>query len=349
MKKIINDPNQVARETIEGLVLANPRMLRQVPGMTAVVRKGAPVKGKVAVLTGGGSGHEPMFAGFVGRGMADGSVAGNIFASPPPPPIIAASKAIHGGAGVLFLYGNYSGDVLNFDMAAEMLDAEGIHVATVRIADDVASAPPERREERRGIAGDLFVIKAAGARAEEGASLAEVAAAAEEANQNTRSMGVALSSCIIPASGRPIFDISEQDMELGMGLHGEPGVKRGPLMPANELAEQLVRRILADMPVDREGEMGVLVNGMGATPLAELFIVFRAVHRLLSAEGISICHAYVGNYATSLEMAGCSLTLMRLTPLLKRLLLAPADSPAMTQVQLSFQLSALSFQPELSV
>ena len=192
----------------------------------------------------------------------------------------------------------------------------------------------ERREERRGIAGDLFVIKVAGARAEEGASLADVAAAAEEANQNTRSMGVALSSCIIPASGRPIFDISEQDMELGMGLHGESGVKRGPLMPANELAEQLVHRILADMPVSCGGEVGVLVNGMGATPIAELLIVFREVHRLLTAEGISICHSDVGNYATSLEMAGCSLTLMRLTPLLKWLLLAPADSPALTQVQL---------------
>jgi len=332
MKKLINDPNLVARETIEGLALAYPQHIRQVPGIQAVVRKDAPIAGKVAILTGGGSGHEPMFAGFVGSGMADGSVAGNIFASPPPLPIACTAKAIHGGAGVLFLYGNYSGDVLNFDVATEMLAAEGIEVATVRISDDVASAPPKRREERRGIAGDLFVIKAASARAEEGANLREVAAAAQEANDNTRSMGVAFSSCIIPASGRPIFDISEKDMELGMGLHGEPGVQRGPMMSASELAQQLVRRILADMTVAMGGEVGVLVNGMGATPIAELFIFFREVYRLLSAEGITICRSYVGNYATSLEMAGCSLTLMRLTHMLKRLLLAPADSPALVQV-----------------
>ncbi|MGA2327687.1 MAG: dihydroxyacetone kinase subunit DhaK [Bryobacteraceae bacterium] len=333
MKKLINDPNQVARETIEGLALAYPQYLRQLAGWQAVVRRDAPVQGKVAVLTGGGSGHEPMFAGFVGRGIADGSVAGNIFASPPPDPIVATAKAIHGGAGVLFLYGNYSGDVLNFDMAAEMLEADGIRVATVRISDDVASAPLERRTERRGIAGDLFVIKAAAARAEEGATLDEVTAAAEEANDNTRSMGIAFSSCIIPASGRPIFEISEQDMELGMGLHGEPGIRRGPMLPASQTVEQMVSCILEDLPMPRGTEVGVLVNGLGATPLAELLIVFRAAHRLLCGAGVSICRSYVGNYATSLEMAGCSITLLRLTPLLKRLLLAPADSPALVQVQ----------------
>lgn len=332
MKKLINNPNQVAREAIEGLTLAYPLYLRQVEGIQAVVRRDAPVNNRVAVLTGGGSGHEPMFAGFVGRGMAHGSVAGNIFASPPPPPIVTTAKAIHGGAGVLFLYGNYSGDVLNFDLAAEMLEAEGIQVKTVRVTDDVASAPPDRTEERRGIAGDFFVIKAAGARAEEGASLGEVAAAAEEANENTRTMGIALSSCIIPASGRPIFDISEKDMELGMGLHGEPGIQRGPMQTAEEAARQIVRRILDDLPFARGAEASVLVNGLGATPLAELFILFRTVHQLLSESGISIMRSYVGNFATSLEMAGCSITLMLLTPLLKRLLLAPTDTPAWVQV-----------------
>jgi phosphoenolpyruvate---glycerone phosphotransferase subunit DhaK len=333
VKKLINDPNQVVRETIEGMALAYPQYIRQLAGLQAVVRCDAPAQGKVAVLTGGGSGHEPMFAGFVGRGMADGSVAGNVFASPPPDPIVATAKAIHGGAGVLFLYGNYSGDVLNFDMAAEMLEADGIRVATVRIADDVASAPLDRREERRGIAGDFFVIKAAAACAEEGADLSAVTATAEEANENTRSMGIALSSCIIPASGRPIFDISEQDMELGMGLHGEPGIRRGPMLPADEIVRQMVSLILADMPMPPGTEIGIMVNGMGATPLAELFIVYRAAHRLLADAGISVCRAYVGNFASSLEMAGCSITLLRLTPMLKRLLLAPADSPAMVQVQ----------------
>jgi len=268
LKKLINDPNQVVRESIEGLTLAYPQYVRQVEGLQAVVRRDAPVRNKVAVLTGGGSGHEPMFAGFVGPGLADGSVAGNIFTSPPPGPIVATAKAIQGGAGVLFLYGNYSGDTLNFDMAAEMLESDGIQVNTVRITDDVASAPKDQQADRRGIAGDFFVIKSAGACAEMGATLSEVTAAAEEANQNTRTMGIALSSCIIPASGRPIFDISEQDMELGMGLHGEPGIQRGPMRPADEVARQIVQAILADMPMDRGTEVAVMVNGMGATPLA---------------------------------------------------------------------------------
>ena len=332
MKKIINDPNQVARETIEGMALAYPQYIRQLPGLQAVVRRDAPVQGKVAVLTGGGSGHEPMFGGFVGPGLADGSVAGNVFTSPPPDPIVSTAKAIHGGAGVLFLYGNYSGDVLNFDMAAEILGSDGIRVETVRVADDVASAPPARREERRGIAGDFFVIKAAAARAEEGADLKAVCAAAQEANDNTRSMGIALSSCIIPASGKPIFEISDADMELGMGLHGEPGIRRGQMLSADEIVRQMLDRILEDHAMPAGSEVGVLVNGLGATPLAELFIIYRRVHGLLSDAGISVCRAFVGNFATSLEMAGCSITLLRLTPVLKRLLIAPASSPAFVQV-----------------
>jgi dihydroxyacetone kinase len=231
VKKLINDPDAVAAEAIEGLALAYPQYLRKLDGVMAVVRRDAPIAGKVPVLTGGGSGHDPMFAGFVGPGWADGSIAGNIFTSPPPPPIYEAARTIHGGAGILFLYGNYAGDVLNFDIAAEMLAAEDIRVSTVRISDDVASAPPERRGERRGIAGDFFVIKVASARAEEKAGLDQVTAAAEKANDNTRSMGVALTSCVIPASGRPIFQISESDMEIGMGLHGEPGVQRGQYFP----------------------------------------------------------------------------------------------------------------------
>jgi len=332
LKKLINDPRKVAAEALEGLALAYSQTLRLVPGAQAVVRKDAPIAGKVGVLSGGGSGHEPMFAGFVGAGMADGSVAGNIFASPPPQPIVAAAQAIHGGAGVLFLYGNYSGDVLNFDMAAEMLEEDGIHVSTVRITDDVASAPPARHEERRGIAGDFFVIKVAGACAGREATLAEVTAAAEEANRNSPSMGVALSSCIIPASGKPIFDLAEGDMEVGMGLHGEPGVERARLKTANEVAEELVRRILEDMPEIGNSEAAILVNGLGATPLAELFIVFRAAHAMLVRNGVTLRHSYVGNYATSLEMAGCSISLLRLNERLKHWMAAPAQTPALMQI-----------------
>ena len=331
MKKLINDPYAVAVQTIEGLALAYPQYLRQLEGLTAVVRRDAPVAGKVAILSGGGSGHEPMFAGFVGRGLADGSVAGNIFTSPPPQPIYQTAKAIHGGAGILFLYGNYAGDVLNFDMAAEMLGRERIAVSTVRISDDVASAPPERRGDRRGIAGDFFVIKVAAARAEENADLNEVTAAAQKANDNTRSMGVALTSCVIPASGRTIFEISNQDMEIGMGLHGEPGVQRGALLPADEVAAEMVRRIMADLAARSGEEVAVLVNGLGATPLGELFIIFRAVSQLILKAELSVCRSYVGNYATSLDMAGCSITIMRLDSELKRLLLAPAESPAFVQ------------------
>jgi dihydroxyacetone kinase len=332
VKKLINDPRKVALEAIEGLTLAFPQYLRKVDGHQAVLRRDAPIPGKVTVLTGGGSGHEPMFASYVGRGMADASVAGNVFAAPPPPPIYETAKLAHGGAGVLFIYGNYSGDVLNFDMAAEMLQADNIPVTTVRVSDDVASAPPERKGERRGIAGDLFVIKVAGARAEEGGTLEEVTAAAEKANQNTHSMGVALSSCIIPASGRPIFDLPENQMEVGMGLHGEPGVQRGPMLEADAVAAEIVARILADFPHKSADEVAVLVNGLGATPLSELFIVFRAVRRLLADAGLLAVRSYVGNYASSLDMAGCSITLMRLDSELKRLLLAPVDCPALVQV-----------------
>ena len=332
MRKLINEPDRVAAETIEGLALAFPQYVRRLEGWPCVVRRNSPHSGKVAILTGGGSGHEPMFAAFTGRGMADASVAGNIFASPPPPPIVEAAKAAHGGRGVAFLYGNYAGDVLNFDVAAEMLEGLGIRVGTVRITDDVASAPADRSEERRGIAGGMLVMKAAGAKAELGASLDEVMAAAHHANENTRTMGVALSSCIIPASGRPIFALGEGEMEIGMGIHGEPGVERGKLGTADQVAANMVGRILADLPFKRGDEAAVMINGLGATPLGELFIVFRSVARLLTSAGIGIGRSYVGNYVTSLEMAGCSVSLMRLDAELKSLLFAAAETPALVQV-----------------
>lgn len=332
MKKLINDPNAVAAETIEGLALAYPHILKKLDGIQAVARNDAPVRGKVAVLTGGGSGHEPLFAGYVGRGLPDASVAGNIFASPPPIPIMSAAQQVHSGRGVLLLYGNYSGDILNFDVAAEELMADGIEVVTVRISDDVASAPRERRQERRGVAGDIFVVKVAGAAAEELLDLQAVAAAAEKANERTSSMGVALTSCIIPASGKPIFQIGDDEMELGMGLHGEPGVERGRLRPASEVAEFLVSRILADLKIASGDEVAVLVNGLGSTPMGELLIIFRSVHRLLEDAGISIFRTYVGNYSASLDMAGCSVSLMHLDSDLKRWLMAPCEGPGLVQV-----------------
>lgn len=332
MKKLINDPNQVAWESLEGMALAHPHLIKKLEGLTSVARADAPVAGKVTVLTGGGSGHDPLFMGYVGPGWPDASVAGNIFAAPPGELIYNTAKAVHGGRGILFLYGNYSGDILNFDMAAEMLEEDGIPVKTVRITDDVASAPPDRRDERRGIAGDIFVVKVAGAKSEERGDLDELAATVSHANDRTRSMGIALSSCIIPASGRPIFDISETEMEIGMGVHGEPGVERGPLRPADDVAANLIRRLLADKPEKPGSEVAVLVNGFGATPLGELYIIFRAAKRLLEEAGVSVFRSYVGNYATSLDMAGGSISLLWLDEELKRLLIAPAQSPGMIQV-----------------
>jgi dihydroxyacetone kinase-like protein len=331
MKKLINDPDAVAKEAISGLALAFPQYIRQLEGFQSVVRREAPIPRKVTVLTGGGSGHEPMFPGYVGPGMADASVAGNIFASPPPLPIYETAKAAHGGAGILFIYGNYSGDVLNFDLAAEMLHSDGIAVNTVRVTDDIASAPIASRHDRRGIAGDLFVIKIASARAQEGASLEEVTSVAKKATLNTRSIGVALSSCIIPASGRPIFEIGDQELEVGMGVHGEPGISRQRMSNANELASDMTKRLLSDLEPTPGDEVAVLVNGLGATPLCELYIMHGVLHPVLQNAKLRVCRSYIGNYVTSLDMAGCSITLIKLDAELKRLLLAPAESPAFIQ------------------
>ena len=245
MKKLINDPFQFTREELEGYVAAFPREVR-IAGRQSAVRAVAPVTGKVGVIFGGGSGHEPLFMGYLGKGLADGCPVGNVFASPSTDVILDATRAVSGGAGVIYLYGNYSGDIMNFDMAAEIAAEENIRVETVCITDDVASAPLSKKERRRGIAGDFFVLKAAGACADAKGDLDQVRAAAAKANDNTRSMGVALSSCIIPASGRTIFDLGEDEIEIGLGIHGEPGEKRQKLIPADEITDTLVDRILAD-------------------------------------------------------------------------------------------------------
>lgn len=330
MKKLINDPFEVTVQEIEGFVAAFPRQVRRV-GAQSVARTSAPIEGKVGVVFGGGSGHEPLFMGYLGRGLADGCPVGNIFTSPSPGIILDATRAVSGGAGVIFLYGNYAGDVMNFDMAAEMAAEENIPVETVLITDDVASAPLGQKNRRRGIAGDFFVLKAAGACAEEKADLEQVRSAAAKANENTRSVGVALSSCTIPASGRPIFELGTDEIEIGLGIHGEPGQRRQKLAPADEITDQLVDRILEDSLFQPGDEVAVLVNGLGATPLAELFIVFGRSAQRLAQAGIRIHRSYVGEYSTSLEMAGCSLTLMRLDDELRRWVDAPASSPCFTQ------------------
>jgi phosphoenolpyruvate---glycerone phosphotransferase subunit DhaK len=332
VKKIINDPFAVVDEMLEGIILAHPDKLKLVGAdKRAVVRADAPVKGKVGIATGGGSGHLPVFMGYVGRGFVDGCAIGNVFSSPTSEQMLAATQAINGGAGVLYLYGNYSGDVMNFGMAAEMAEAEGIKVETVLAADDVASAPKGEERRRRGVAGIFYAYKLAGAKAETLAPLAEVKRIAEKAIAHTRSMGVALSPCTVPAAGRPTFTIGEDEMEIGMGIHGEPGVRRGKLESADRITGMLMESILADMPLARGSEVSVLVNGLGATPQEELYVIYRKVHQILTGQGIKIHRPYIGEYATSMEMAGASVSLCKLDAELKTLLDAPAASPFVIQ------------------
>jgi dihydroxyacetone kinase DhaK subunit len=332
MKKIINDPMQFVDEMLEGILLAHPDQLKGADDPRVVVRADAPVKGKVAILTGGGSGHLPVFLGYVGKGLADGCAVGSVFSSPSAETMYEATLATNGGAGALYLYGNYSGDILNFDMAAEMADMEDIKVETVLVSDDVASAPRDEWTRRRGVAGLFFAYKIAGARAEEGGSLDEVATVTKQVVASMSSMGVALSPCTVPAAGKPTFTIGDDEMEIGMGIHGEAGVHRGKLESADEIADRLARAVLDDQPIGRGDSVAVLVNGLGATPPEELYVLYRRVRQILNGEGISVRRSYVGELATSLEMAGASLTLLKLDDELTRLLDAPAHSPFFVQV-----------------
>jgi len=327
MQKILNDPNAFVDEMLEGIVLAHPTQLRLADDPRAVVRADAPVQGKVAIATGGGSGHLPVFMGYVGEGLADGAAIGNVFASPSSDQMLAVTRAIHGGAGVLYLYGNYGGDRMNFDLAAELAGIEDIQVEAVLGADDIASAPKGEEHRRRGIAGIFFLYKIAGAAAATGASLAEVKAVTEKAASRVRSMGVALSPCTVPAAGRPTFEVPDGQMEIGMGIHGEPGIRRGPLDSADSIATQLMEGLLNDLPYGRGDTVAVLVNGLGATPKEELYILYRKAHQLLSDAGIKVHRVWVGEYATALEMAGASISLLKLDDELTALLDAPADSP----------------------
>ncbi len=328
MKKLINRPEDLVEESLAGLALAQPDLLRVVaPGV--VVRIDAPRRGKVGLVSGGGSGHEPLHAGFVGPGMLDAACPGAVFTSPVPDQILAATRAVDGGAGVLHIVKNYTGDVMNFEMAAELAAADGIEVRAVTVADDVAVQDSLYTAGRRGVGGTLLVEKIAGAAAEAGADLAEVERLARRVCDGARSMGVALSGCTVPAVGRPTFELADDEMEIGIGIHGEPGRARVPLAPAAEVVRQLAEPILADLPF-RAGD-GVLafVNGMGGTPLIELHVVFGALHRLLAGRGITVERSLVGPYVTSLEMAGCSITLLRLDDELRRLWDAPVRTAAL--------------------
>lgn len=325
MKKILNDPFDYAEETVRGLVRAYPQYYRLVEGQTRVVaRAGGPKPGKVGIVTGGGSGHLPVFTGYVGPGLLDACASGDVFASPTADEMAEAIRAANGGAGVLRLYGNYGGDVMNFDMAGDLVALDDIEVATVLVADDVASAPLGEREKRRGVAGMVFAFKIAGAAAETGLDLSVVTAIAQRATDATRSMGVALSSCTVPAVGHPTFAVGDDEMEIGMGIHGEPGVRRGPLQPASAIADQLLDPILADLSLSKGSRIAVLVNSLGATPAEELFILFDRIASRCDAAGIVIASTLVGRYATSMEMSGASLTVLELDSELETHLAAPA-------------------------
>ena len=329
-KKIMNAPENIISEMIEGMVGAHADLLR-VEGATgrAVVAVDGPRSGKVGIVVGGGSGHEPAFAGYVGRGLADAAAVGNVFASPSPEQIMDAARASDGGAGIVFVYGNYSGDVMNFDMAAEELAASGVPVKSIQVTDDVASAPKEQAAERRGIAGDFFVFKIAGAAADRMMPLEEVERVTRHANAMTRTMGVALSACSLPQTRKPNFDIPADEMEVGMGLHGEPGIRRAPLETADELATDLVGAIFADLSLCKGDEVAVLINGLGSTSQMELYLLHRKTQHILADAGIKIAHSWVGEYATSLEMAGASITLMKLDDELRTLLYHPCRTPAL--------------------
>lgn len=328
MKKFINDPDSFVDEVIEGILAVHSDALRAAsPDNRAIVRADAPIASQVGIVTGGGSGHLPVFLGYVGQGLCTGVAIGNVFSSPSSDQVLAATRESNGGAGVLFVYGNYGGDVLNFDDAAELAEEEGITVRTVLVADDVTSAPADRRDDRRGVAGLAFAYKVAGAAAAQGATLDEVAEAVEHLNANMGSMGVGLSPTILPAAGEPTFTLDEGEMEIGIGIHGERGVRRGPLDPADSIADELFATISDDLGLRSGDSIAVLVNGLGATPLEELYILARRVSQRCNAGGIILERTYVGEYATSLEMAGASLTVVRLDDRLRHLLAQPASSP----------------------
>jgi len=329
MKKLINKPEDVVKEALAGMLAAHSDLLRVDIEQQVIVRKDAPVKGKVGVISGGGSGHEPMHGGFVGFGMLDAACPGAVFTSPVPDQMLAATRAVNGGAGVLHVVKNYTGDVLNFEMAAELAEADGIEVASVVTNDDVAVQDSTWTAGRRGVGVTVLLEKIVGGFAQTGASLNQVAALARKVNDHGRSMGMALTSCTVPAAGKPTFDLGEDEMEIGIGIHGEPGRRRAKLASAAEITEMLVTPVVDDLGLKSGEQVLAFVNGMGGTPLIELYIVFDELNRILSGKNISIARSLVGSYITSLDMAGCSITLVRLDDELTKYWDAPVHTPGL--------------------
>jgi dihydroxyacetone kinase-like protein len=329
MKKLIRDPQTVVADALAGVAQAHPGLLRVQGDPAVVLRADAPVRGKVGLVSGGGSGHEPLHGGFVGFGMLDAAVPGAVFTSPTPDPILEATKSVDGGAGVLHIVKNYTGDVLNFETAADLAAAEDLQVETVVVDDDVAVKDSLYTAGRRGVAGTVLIEKIAGAAAERGDDLASVAAIARRVNENVRSMGVALTAPVVPHAGTPSFDISDHEIEIGIGIHGEPGRERIEWEPVDGIVARLLEPILEDLPFTSSDDVLLFVNGMGGTPLIELYIVFDAAAQLLGDRNIHIARSLVGSYVTSLDMQGCSITLLKLDDEMKALWDAPVQTAAL--------------------
>jgi dihydroxyacetone kinase-like protein len=329
MKKLINDPKHVVDEAVAGFAAAHDDIVRASTDPLFVVRSDAPQSGKVGIVSGGGSGHEPLHAGFVGYGMLDAAVPGAVFTSPTPDPIVAATKAVDGGAGVLHIVKNYTGDVLNFETAAELAAADGVEVRSMIVNDDVAVQDSLYTAGRRGVAGTVLVEKIAGAAAQRGDSLDDVTAIAERVNANVRSMGVALTPCVVPHAGEPSFTLGDDEIEIGIGIHGEPGREKIKLEPADQIVERMLGPIIDDVPLTSGDSVLLLVNGMGGTPLVELYIVYRHAAEVLRSKGIEVVRSLVGNYTTSLEMQGMSLSVLKLDAELTELWDAPVQTAAL--------------------
>ena len=327
MKKIINNPANFVEESIDGLIKSHPDIYALAKDNNRVITRADKASNKVGIVTGGGSGHLPVFTGYVGKGFLDACAIGSVFASPSVEQMVSAIKNADNGNGVLCVIGNYGGDVMNFEMACEMVEAEGIKTKKIIVADDIASASEQEKSKRRGIAGMIFVFKIAGAIAETRASLEEVFNTATEANNNIRTLGVALSPCILPEAGKPTFEINDDEIEIGMGIHGEPGIKREKLRPANDLVDDLYKRILEDSKLQSNDNIAIMINSLGATPLEELYIVSKRINENLSNSQIKNIKTYVGRYATSMEMAGMSITTLKISDNLKKNLFAASECP----------------------
>lgn len=334
MQRLLNKPENYVDEMLEGLYAASPDKVTFVNDDKRCLVSKYKKKGKVGLATGGGSGHLPLFLGYVGKGLLDGCCVGGVFQSPSPEQMLNVTKEIDQGAGVLYIYGNYGGDIMNFDMAKDMADMEDIEVRQVVAGEDVLSAPKDKADKRRGVAGIFYVYKIAGAAAEAMKSLDEVERLARKTCENVRTVGMALSPCIIPEKGKANFELPDGKMEIGMGIHGEPGIKLEDLKSADEIVDTMLEPILQDLPYKSGDEVSVLVNGLGATPREELYIVYRRVSQILKDKGIRVFNVYVGEYATSMDMAGMSISLLKLDEELKTYLKMPFDTPFMTQNQL---------------